>query len=103
MVFNEILQKWLKILKNLESAPQVTPRTIKSTRVVNLMEQFEGIQKQCLGAILIKYVVFYGISLKPCNSGSGYNPTLWILQCSTDFTEDIGASLVSIAHCSEQL
>ena len=93
----------VKTTKKFGTAPQVTPRTIKSTRVVNLMEQFEGIQKQCLRAILVKYVAFYGISLKPCNSGSGYNPTLWILQCSTDFTEDIGASLVSIAHCSEQL
>ena len=91
----------VKSTKKLESALQVTPRTIKSTRVENLMEHFEGMQEQFLRAILIKYVVFYGISLKPCNSGSGYNPTLRILQCSTDFTEDIGASLVSIAHCSE--
>ena len=81
----------------MESAPN------KSTRVVNLMEHIEGIQKQCLCVILIKYVVFYGIFLKPWNSGSGYNPKLQRLQYSTDFTEGIGASLMSIAHCSEQL
>ena len=56
--------------------------------------------KQCLCAIFIKYV---GISLKPCNSESSYNPTLRILQCNTDLTEIIGASLVFIAHCSKQL
>ena len=67
------------------------------------MEHFEGMQEQFLRAILIKYVVFYGISLKPCNAGSGYNPLLQILQRSTNFTEHIGASLVSIAHCSKQL
>jgi hypothetical protein len=43
-------------------------------------------------------VVFYGVSLKPCNAGSGYNPTLQILYCSTIFAEVIGASLVFIAH-----
>ena len=35
-------QNTLKVLKILESAPQVTPSTFKSTRVVNLMEQFES-------------------------------------------------------------
>ena len=58
MVFNEILQKWLKILKNLESAPQVTPRTIKPTSEVSLVEQIEGTHWQCLCAILINFVEF---------------------------------------------
>ena len=48
----------------------------------------------------IEYVVFYGISLMPCNAGSGYNPTLWILQCSAIFAEACGANLVFVAHCS---
>ena len=60
----------------MESAPQVTPIV---ALVVNSMEQIEGTHYQCLFAILIKCVVFYGVSLKPCNVGSGYNPTLKIL------------------------
>ena len=55
-----------------------------------------------LCAILVKCMVVYGISLKPSNIESGYNPTLWVLQCSTNFAEVFGASLVFVAHCSEQ-
>ena len=62
-------------------SPQLTPSSIKPTRVVNLIEQIEGTHYQCLCAILIKCVVFYGISLKPCNAGSSYIPTLQILYC----------------------
>ena len=43
----------------------------------------------------------YGVFLKPCNTESGYNPILWILQCSAIFTEACGASVVFIAHCRE--
>ena len=53
-----------------------------------------------LCATVVKYVIFYGVSLKLCNTGSGYNPTLGILQCSA---EACGASLVFIAHRSECL
>ena len=52
-----------------------------------------------LRAILVKYVVYYGISLKPCNTGSGYNPILWVLQCCAKFPEVFDASLVVVAHC----
>ena len=41
-----------------------------------------------------------GIFLKPCNTGSGYNPTLWPQLSSA---EVFGAGLVFVAHCSEQL
>ena len=65
------------------------------------MEQVEVIHQQYLCATVVEYVVFYGVFLKPCNAGSGYNPTLWILQCSAIFAEACGASLVFVAHCSE--
>ncbi|MCG8623740.1 MAG: hypothetical protein MJE68_17320 [Proteobacteria bacterium] len=65
------------------------------------MEQGEVIHQQYLCATVVEYVVFYGVFLKPCNAGSGYNPTLWILQCSAIFAEACGASLVFVAHYSE--
>ena len=40
------------------------------------MEQIEATYQHFLCAILVNCVV---ISLKPCNTGSGYNPTLWVL------------------------
>ena len=66
------------------------------------MEQIEGTHQQCLYAILIKCMVVHGITLKPCNAISGYNPTLQILQCSANYTDVFGASFAFIAHCSEQ-
>ena len=67
------------------------------------MEQIEAPYNPFLCAIPVKCVVFYGISPKPCNTGCGYSPTVWILQCSANFPEVFDASLVFVAHCNEQL
>ena len=56
------------------------------------MEQIEVIHYQYLCAIVVESVVFYEVSRKPCNAGSGYNPTLQVLQCSAIFAEACGAS-----------
>ena len=71
---------------------------------MSIMEQPTG----TLCAILVKCVVLiliYRISPKSCNTGSGYKPTLWALKCTANynFPEVFGASLVFVAHCSEQV
>ena len=65
------------------------------------MEQIEATYKHFLCAILVNCVNcvvlnYYGIFPKPCNTGSDYNPTLWMLQCSDIFAEVFGVSLVLV-------
>ena len=85
--------KTLKIPGNLVCDPDVYSRRVGKYATY----------KHFLCVIILKCVIFYGISLKPCNTGSGYNPTLWVLQRSANFLDVFGANLVFVASCSEQL